>query len=280
MRDLDRDIPTKSPDVSIPTQTIPAQNNENTIRLLGEDCGNYSFGNCRRINTSVPGSDHGVNHSAKANTPSRVRECNFVEFKNRFDRGEGDYAVDVLVSGPMLDQEIHEETRLGNKWLAFKRTHWDSIYGGQLAKVPKGKQGAQGPGFVPLPAREPWHRRIRLQSPALLRIISKISTGDGGEESNVNPQIFIRPVHRQLLECLAKLEQQQSPPNTPNLPTGGKVAMFCRQIPHSLLAPAAAGAYLMGRWDSTGGGRPLLDHHPDGLFPPDIQVGPSFPILT
>jgi hypothetical protein len=50
-----------------------------------------------------------------------VRECNFAQFKNRFEHHgkDGCYAVDVLVSGNLLHQEIHEERRLRD--LLFER---------------------------------------------------------------------------------------------------------------------------------------------------------------
>lgn len=148
--------------------------------------------------------------TAKDTIPE-VRECTFAEFKNRFDpKGEdGCYAVDVLVSGPLLQQEIQQEHRLRDKLfedrgpLPSTRIVRDKA----LAKVVK---MANVSTDLISQAQSKWPRRLRIQSPALLRILARINR----EKWTDRPRTYYRPFHsliyqhKKMKQALEELEER------------------------------------------------------------------------
>lgn len=74
-----------------------------------------------------PDSDHLTN----VHFTPEVRKCNFVEFKNRFSVEEARYAVDVLISGALFEQEYLEEQRLRDKLFEHGKSNPRAIKKGQ-----------------------------------------------------------------------------------------------------------------------------------------------------
>ncbi|KAK0643183.1 hypothetical protein B0T16DRAFT_415470 [Cercophora newfieldiana] len=146
-------------------------------------------------------------------TISLVRECTFAEFKNRFRKRDGRYAVDVFMSGHLMHQEMQEEYRLRDRLFQ------------QRAPVPSGKivntgdkalasvvKIANATNELILQAQqdEKWPRRIRIQSPALLRILAKVNR----ETWSDRPRTYYRPFnslihhHSRVKEALEELENK------------------------------------------------------------------------
>ena len=115
--------------------------------------------------------------AGRKNIP-RVRECSFAQFKNRFNNQDGRYAVDVLVSGPLLHQEVTEELNLRKRRLKGQR---DAHGWPDVVRVKNHIQQAQ--------SENTWVQRIRIQSPALLRILARVQ----GEEWENRPRTYYRP---------------------------------------------------------------------------------------
>jgi len=112
------------------------------------------------------------------NTIPWVHESIFARFKNRFNNQDGRYAVDVLVSGPLLHQEVTEELNLGKRRLKGQR---DAHGWPDVVRVKNHIQRAQ--------SENTWVQRIRIQSPALLRILARVQ----GEEWENRPRTYYRP---------------------------------------------------------------------------------------
>ncbi|KAH8906898.1 hypothetical protein BR93DRAFT_879171, partial [Coniochaeta sp. PMI_546] len=153
-----------------------------------------------------------LNHK---DTIPEVRECSFAEFKNRFDPNgkDGCYAVDVLVSGLLLHQEIQQEHKLRHKLLDGRGLTPSSqiVKNKALAKAVKMAntntkliKDAQTDGK--------WPRRIRIQSPHLLRILARVN----GERWTDRPRTYYRPFnsliyhHPHMQKALQKLERRLS----------------------------------------------------------------------
>lgn len=140
-----------------------------------------------------------------------VRECNFAQFKNRFEpHGEdGRYAVDVLVAGLLLPQEIHEERRLRDL-LFGQRGPASSTRMVKDKALAKAVQVANTTVDLISQAqsKENWPRRIRIQAPALLRILARVN----GENWSDRPRTYYRPFssliyqHPNMKEALQELE--------------------------------------------------------------------------
>ncbi|KAK0712617.1 hypothetical protein B0T26DRAFT_651864, partial [Lasiosphaeria miniovina] len=144
-------------------------------------------------------------------TIPKVRECTFAKFKNRFHpRGkDGRYALDVFCSGKFMNQEITEEVKLRDKLFADG--------GAKLATaIIKEKTQAKAVENANLlndlieeaQAEEKWPRRIRIQSPALLRILGRVSK----ENLTDRPRTYYRPFnaliyqHERMRQELKELE--------------------------------------------------------------------------
>lgn len=140
-----------------------------------------------------------------------VRKCDFLHFKNQFNAAnEGLYAVDVLQSESVLDHEEMQEERRFRQSIQ-KAKNKDSKSSSKLllpkenssesaSKPPQGiHTGQSGSNII---------SRIRIQSPAILLVLSKIMQESWGSR----PRTFIRPFspliyfHSQVLEFLRELE--------------------------------------------------------------------------
>ncbi len=133
----------------------------------------------------------------------KVRKCNFTEFKNRYNAlEEGICAVDVLESGSYLDEEIEEELKLRHT-RPQKRTKSRSKDAGLATKL----VGAEKPKNRP---DTKLVLRIRIQSPALLAILSKVMQESWDSRSRTfyrgfSPLLYFHP---QVLEVLEELESK------------------------------------------------------------------------
>ena len=171
--------------------------------------------------------DEDIMQLTNATTIFKVRKCNLTEFKNRFSEEEGRYAVDVLVSGALLSQEIREELRLREQRAEYG-SHWEQYYQQQQTQqtsaarksAVKANEKAMkkannissnnSNAIRKAQASDTWIRRIRLQSPALLKIMSNVQ----GETWSSRPRTYFRPFsplfyfHPQMKSVLAELEQR------------------------------------------------------------------------
>jgi len=140
-----------------------------------------------------------------------VRECNYAQFKNRFEsRGkDGRHAVDVLVAGGLLSQEIQQERKL-RELLFSQRGSASStrmVKDKALAKAVN-MANTTADQIVQAQAHDRWPRRLRIQSPALLRILAKVNR----ETWSDRPRTYYRPFssliyqHREIKEVLQELE--------------------------------------------------------------------------
>lgn len=165
-----------------------------------------------------------------------VRECNFAEFKNRFKKKHGRYAVDVFLSGALMHQEMQEEYRLRDRLFqqrgpvpAGKIINSDNKSLAAVVKI----ANATNSQISQAQQDEKWPRRIRIQSPALLRILAKVNR----ETWSDRPRTYYRPFnslihhHDRVKEALQQLEAQygdQVPEDSPNeatyLATAAKAA--------------------------------------------------------
>jgi hypothetical protein len=128
-----------------------------------------------------------VERLTNSNTIPKVRKCNVVEFKNRFNKDEGRYAVDVLLTGARCHQELHDEQQL-------RERHPGDVY--PISRAAKRRANAlnlakQANADIlrNTPAHDTWIQRIRLQAPALLKILANIQ----GEAYEPRPQTYFRP---------------------------------------------------------------------------------------
>ncbi|KAK4160417.1 hypothetical protein QBC43DRAFT_219845 [Cladorrhinum sp. PSN259] len=152
--------------------------------------------------------------SARKTIP-KVRECTFAQFKNRFrvDGRDGCYAVDVLVSGQLLPQEIEEEHNLRDKLFEHRGlTPAAQIITSKdkgLVKAVK-MANASTDQMAKVQNEEKWPRRIRIQSPALLRILARVNE----ERWTDRPRTYSRPfnslIYQQpkMLQALGELEKR------------------------------------------------------------------------
>jgi hypothetical protein len=131
--------------------------------------------------------DHDQQTSSTKTIP-KVRKCSFMEFKNRFTEEDGRYAIDVLESGVLLDQEIHQEQSLrerlgesGGRALSRAAKRNADALVKEAKSTHEALRNAQSDDI--------WIRRIRIQSPALIRIFSKIQ----GETWSARPRVYYRP---------------------------------------------------------------------------------------
>jgi ATPase family associated with various cellular activities (AAA) len=151
--------------------------------------------------------------SAK-NTIPAVRECTYAEFKNRFNPHgkDGRYAVDALVSGLLLNQEIQEEYKLRDKFEQRGPTPTRNVKDKTLAKAVK-MANATANLISQAQSKEKWLRRLRIQSPALLRILAKVNR----EKWSDRPRTYYRPFnsliyqHPQMQKALKELEERWAP---------------------------------------------------------------------
>lgn len=162
----------------------------------------------------------------------RVRKCDVAHFKNRFSPDEPIYAVDVLESesseiGPQMQDELKLREKALKRRTPQERVRLANIRAANAAMpapaAPKGFHFNNSGRMVVL--------RIRIQSPALLRILSRIIT-NGEEPWRTTPRTFIRPFsalvfhHRRVRDELTGLQARWGSPDIqdPGVATPSSVA--------------------------------------------------------
>lgn len=119
-----------------------------------------------------------------------VRKVRLEEFKNRFSPDDCRYAVDVLMAGQLLEQELQQEvqSRQDNHRrkvkVKGKNKPTKAPRSGGISLIDKAIHTGR--------ADDVWIQRIRIQSPALLTILSRLS----GETWSIRPRTFFRPFRR------------------------------------------------------------------------------------
>ncbi|KAM7201199.1 hypothetical protein V8F20_004945 [Naviculisporaceae sp. PSN 640] len=174
-------------------------------------------------------SDQGpIKQLTNSNTIFEARYCNLTQFKNRFSEDDGRYALDVLISGPLLGQEIREEIKLreqragyGSHWEQYQQLQKQQSTGVRKsafkAKTNVFKTAADistsnSDAIRAAQSSDTWIRRVRLQSPALLKIMASVQ----GETWSFRPRTYFRPFssliyfHPQMTKRLADLEERWS----------------------------------------------------------------------
>ncbi|KAM7188348.1 aaa family ATPase [Rhypophila sp. PSN 637] len=172
-------------------------------------------------------SDQGpIRQLTNANTIFQVRYCNLTQFKNRFSENEGRYAIDVLVSGPLLGQEIREEMKLreqragyGSHWEQYQQLQKQQSNGARKSaakvmasalKTATDVSSNNSDAIRAAQSSDTWIRRIRLQSPALLKIMASVQ----GETWSFRPRTYFRPCssliyfHSEMKTKLVELEER------------------------------------------------------------------------
>ncbi|KAH8884334.1 hypothetical protein GQ53DRAFT_607518, partial [Thozetella sp. PMI_491] len=120
-------------------------------------------------------------------TISAVRRCNFMQFKNYFSEDDSRYALDVLESGALLDQEIEVEHALREKLGDTSKVSSTSVK--RRAKVLVEEAHQSNIALRNAQAGDIWVRRVRIRSPALLRIFGKVQ----GETWSSQARVYHRP---------------------------------------------------------------------------------------
>jgi hypothetical protein len=153
---------------------------------------------------------HGVDidHPTNLNFIPKVRKCNFMEFKNRFSEDDARYAVDVLVSGALFEQEYLEEQALRDRLFEHGKSNPRAAKRKTEALVKETNRSNDA--LRNDQSDRTWIRRIRLQAPALLQILAKVQ----GETWSTRPRTYDRPFctllhfHPQVKQALAELEEK------------------------------------------------------------------------
>ncbi len=117
-----------------------------------------------------------------------VRKCNMTQFKNRFGISEGLYAVDVLVSNAFLNEEIEEELKIRQNTPRSRDKDKSSSKPKARSKSPGTNNNRVDRAVHTAGSETRIISRIRIQSPAILAILSRIM-----EETWSNqPRTFFR----------------------------------------------------------------------------------------
>ncbi|KAK4449012.1 hypothetical protein QBC34DRAFT_406516 [Podospora aff. communis PSN243] len=142
-------------------------------------------------------SDNVLDEEEPQPTVVGVKDCDWEHFVNRFDPEAPVSSIEVLVAGTNLGDQIYTEAK--------KRS-------------PRGLVIRPVPAQMQRPAiNEKWDRMIRVQSPNLLSVFSKVTGYDWG----TRPHIFVRPYvdlvsyHDKFKEALQQMEAEE--PSSPSL---------------------------------------------------------------
>jgi hypothetical protein len=142
--------------------------------------------------------------SDELDTPTtipEVRECDWEHFVNRFSPNDPTYAIETLVVGPRLANDVADEVgRRG--YLGDPSTQ----------RTPANRRVHR------IDANDCWIHRVRIQSKALLGIFSKVT----GYEWEAKPHTFMRPFqylihyHEQFKEELQRMESETDSTQEPH----------------------------------------------------------------
>ncbi|KAK0624114.1 hypothetical protein B0T14DRAFT_565416 [Immersiella caudata] len=155
----------------------------------------YSYSSSSSNSTAF--SEDGIYEDESQPTVIGVKDCDWEHFVNRFDPDEPVFSIEVLVAGTNLGDQIAVEDK--------KRS-------------PRGRVTRPGPAQVHrLAINEKWDRMIRIQSPNLLSVFSRVTGYDWGTQ----PYTFARPYvdlvsyHDKFKEALQQMEAEE--PSSPAL---------------------------------------------------------------
>jgi hypothetical protein len=149
-----------------------------------------------------------IDHLTNLNFIPEVQKCNFTKFKNRFSEDDARYAVDVLVSGALFEQEYLEEQALRDR--LFEHGITNPRAGKRKTEALVKETDRSNDALRSDQSDRTWIRRIRLQAPALLQILAKVQ----GETWSFRPRTYDRPFctllefHPQVKQALAELEEK------------------------------------------------------------------------
>lgn len=116
-----------------------------------------------------------------------IRKCNFADFKNRFCEEDACAAVDVLVSGDLLQQECLEEQRLRDR--LSEHVGVDARAAKRKANALVKESGRNNSALRTDQSDRTWIQRIRIQAPALLDFLARIQK----EPWSMKPRTYWRP---------------------------------------------------------------------------------------
>ncbi|PMD32457.1 hypothetical protein L207DRAFT_500180 [Hyaloscypha variabilis F] len=174
--------------------------------------GNDAMAAPTEVTDDTDGSQEYVFLTARKTIPE-VRECNYAQFKNRFERRgkDGRYAVDVLVAGLLLPQEILQERKL--RELLFEQR--GSATSTRIVKdkaMAKAVQMANTTADLISQAQAggKWPRRIRIQAPALLRILARVNKENWSDRQRTYYRPFSSLIyqHPEIKNVLKELEER------------------------------------------------------------------------
>ncbi|KAK3312952.1 aaa family ATPase, partial [Apodospora peruviana] len=152
--------------------------------------------------------------SARKTIPE-VRQCIFADFKNRFDpKGrDGHFAMDVLVSGNLLHQEIQAEHQLRDKLFQKRAPQLMTRIVSNKSLVKAVRMANLNMDLIANAQSDEdkkWPRRIRLQSPHLIQFLARANR----EPWTNRPRTYYRPFnaliyhHPQMKQFLKVLEEK------------------------------------------------------------------------
>lgn len=116
-----------------------------------------------------------------------VRKCKWAAFKNRFGEEDSLYAVDVLVSGSLFEQEYAEERQLRDR--LFERGPNDAHVTKRKAQALVKETIKAENALQSDQSHYVWNQRIRIQAPALLSILAHAHD----ESWSSTPRTYGRP---------------------------------------------------------------------------------------
>lgn len=150
-------------------------------------------------------------------TIPKARKVNFEGFKNRFSEGEDIYALDVLVAGDDLADEIHREMQTRQNFGYQNPVHSEEKNNSGRKQTKKSSSvfdqanRAAIPKAVIQPKEGGWVRRVRIQSQPIIHHLSKVV---GETWDTDTPRTFDRPFsvfiyfQDKMRDVLAELESR------------------------------------------------------------------------
>ena len=128
---------------------------------------------------------------------AEIRYVNWADFKNRYSPDEERYAVEVLMAGPNLKDDIRQEQMIRKS-------------GFETNNMPKIRDTHAGKAQVSSQANEQWAHRIRINSLPILGLLAKVSGNSFTDalQTFLRPFFFLRSFHSNMKEELKKLESR------------------------------------------------------------------------
>ncbi|KAI9150608.1 ATPase family AAA domain-containing protein [Paramyrothecium foliicola] len=126
---------------------------------------------------------------------AKVRKCDWEGFVNHFSAEEPTYAIDTLFAGEQLGKEMIEEARKRQNSGYFKVADYGTI--NRVNTVRSNKT---------------WLQRVRIQSPVLLEVFSRVTgyTWAGSSVTFLQPFQYLIHFHEALKQELAAMEAESS----------------------------------------------------------------------